>query len=404
MQPITNTRQKMTDSTVQFLEIFTQSWQNNTFVKMTFSNYKGEETTLKNLYAKKILLKDQPKLSFTYRYQTNDIVKNYGFEEGLEIIKKYSGFQHFRIHYLFTTELDMHLEYFSAHKVLLKQKPPSLQKTPTLSHDKKKKRAISPEGKAYLHALKITDEAGKVYKNAQDKYRQINHYLELLRPLMAELPGRETTKIYDMGAGKGYLTFALYDYLSEVLKMSVEVTGIEYREDLVGLCNQIAQKSGFEHLSFGQGTIEHFPIEEAHILIALHACDTATDEAIYRGISLGADLIVVAPCCHKQIRRELEKHTVSNELDFLVQYGIFLERQAEMLTDGLRALILEYFGYKTKVMEFISDAHTPKNVMLIGAKKLSISEEEKAVILEKIKQSKAYFGVGYHHLERLLEI
>ena len=135
----------------------------------------------------------------------------------------------------------------------------------------------------------------------------------------------------------------------------------------------------------------------------MHACDTATDEAIFKGITKSADLIVVAPCCHKQIRREMEKGKPANDLDFLLKHGIFLERQAEMITDGIRALILEYFGYKTKIFEFISDVHTPKNIM-ITAKKLTKNKVDKAAILEKIKTTKAYFGIETHYLETLIDL
>ena len=178
---------------------------------------------------------------------------------------------------------------------------------------------------------------------------------------------------------------------------------------MVGLCNTVAKKSGFKKLNFAQGTIQDYDAENVNLLIALHACDTATDDAIFKGIKAGAELIVVAPCCHKQIRREIEKNKVNNDVSFLTKYGIFLERQAEMVTDGIRALILEYFGYKTKVFEFISDAHTPKNVLVVGIKSLNplkgtSEEKRKAEILQKIKASKAYFGIGYHHLERLLDL
>lgn len=213
-----------------------------------------------------------------------------------------------------------------------------------------------------------------------------------------------------MGSGKGYLTFALYDYLHSVLKLETEVVGVEYRQDMVDLCNQVAVKSAFDRLNFVQGTIEDHNAEHVNLLIALHACDTATDDAIFKGIKANAELIVVAPCCHKQIRREIEQNKVKNDVSFLTKYGIFLERQAEMVTDGIRALILEYFGYKTKVFEFISDAHTPKNVLVVGVKKSlkslvgSPKIEEQKAILEKIKASKEYFGIGYHHLEKLLEL
>ena len=182
--------------------------------------------------------------------------------------------------------------------------------------------------------------------------------------------------------------------------MNSQVTGVEFRPELVELCNKIAKNTRLEHLQFEQGTIEKYDSLGTDILIALHACDTATDDAIYKGIKSNAGLIVVAPCCHKQIRRQLEAGKTSNELDFLTKYGIFLERQAEMVTDGIRALILEYFGYKTKVFEFISDAHTPKNVMIVGIKKQNSTLKDEQ-ILQKIKDTKLYFGIEYHHLEKM---
>ena len=172
---------------------------------------------------------------------------------------------------------------------------------------------------------------------------------------------------------------------------------------MVELCNGIALNAGFNDLSFVEGSIQDFKAERIDLLIALHACDTATDDAIYKGIKAGAKLIVVAPCCHKQIRKEMTLAKSKNELDFLLKYGIFMERQAEMVTDGIRALILEYFGYKTKVMEFISDVHTPKNVLVVGVKNKT-SQVDQTDVLTKIKETKAYFGINYHHLERLLEL
>jgi tRNA1(Val) A37 N6-methylase TrmN6 len=227
--------------------------------------------------------------------------------------------------------------------------------------------------------------------------------VELLSPLIKNLPKKQLLKVFDMGAGKGYLTFALYDYLTNVLSIEAQVTGIEYRKDLVTLCNSIAKSANFKGLSFSEGSIENFEIKEANMMIALHACDTATDDAIYKGIKANADLIVVAPCCHKQIRRELEKHKTKNELDVLLKHGIFMERQAEMLTDGLRALLLEYCGYTTKIFEFISGEHTPKNIMIVAEKKEKTATQ-KQDILNKINETKLFFGIEFHYLERLLEI
>lgn len=390
----------MTPTTPQakFLSALEDSLGDGSFVKLTLGAYKGPEDRLKNIHVRQVLIKREVKLGFTYRYQTRDIVKNYAVAEGVNLVREaFTGGFHAAT--LFTTAFDLTLD-----KQSLKKKPPSQTTPAPVSHDRDKKRLIGTEGKAYLRALNITDDKGIVFKNAQDKYRQINKYVEILSGLIQGLAPERLKKIVDMGAGKGYLTFALCDYLNG-MGQHPEIIGVEYRADLVALCNRIAADARFDNLHFAQGSIADFDCAGASILIALHACDTATDDAIYKGITAGADLIVVAPCCHKQIRREMEKPRARKDqdfdLDFLMKHGIFVERQAEMVTDGLRALVLECFGYSTKVFEFISDAHTPKNVMIVGTRNLHAGSPNPA-ILEKIKAAKAYFGIGHFHLETLL--
>ncbi|CAG5016562.1 hypothetical protein DYBT9275_05581 [Dyadobacter sp. CECT 9275] len=386
----------------QLVTTFQNCLASGTFVSLTLGNYKGQEETLKNIYLKRVRIKNQDKLSLTYRYKTRDIVKNYALTEGPGLIDQYleSGFYNAS---LFTTEADFFLDILPNRKTRFQKKEPSKKEIPALHHDHIKQRLITTNSKSYLTDLRITDADGKVFKNAQDKYRQINHYIELLSSLIRELPAWDKIKVVDMGSGKGYLTFALYDYLKNILRQDAEVTGVEFREDLVVLCNEIALNAGFESLHFTQGTIEAYDAADTNILIALHACDTATDDAIAKGITADAELIVVAPCCHKQIRREMEKHKTNNDVDFLTRHGVFMERQAEMVTDGIRAMILEYFGYKTKVFEFISDAHTPKNVMIAGVRQRN-NENNNTPILERIKAAKNYFGIEYHHLEKILRI
>ena len=388
-----------TDHKTQWIDAISEGLAKNTFVKISLGNYKGDETGLKNIYIKRVLIKREEKFSFTYRYQTKDIVKNYSTEDAIAHLLNFVKPDGFRTALLFSTESDLFLEYLNGDKTSLKKKPASYPATPSLDHDKQKNRLIESKGKHYLTELRITDESGKVYNATQDKYKQINHYIEILSSLLKELPAHEILKVVDMGAGKGYLTFALYDYLINVLKIKADVTGVEYRPDLVDLCNQIANRSEFGGLHFVQGSIQDYDSAGANVLIALHACDTATDDAIAKGITAGADLIVVAPCCHKQIRREIEKHKHKNELDYLTRHGLFLERQAEMVTDGIRALILEYFGYSVKVIDFIADAHTPKNVMLVAVK--SNKPKQDQAVLNKIKEAKAYFGIEQHYLEGL---
>lgn len=390
----------LTGKTGEFVHEVQNSLNADTFVKISLGNYKGKEENLKNVYIKRVSIKKEEKLSFTYRYKTRDIVKNYALEEGIRKIHDFLN-QEFYVATLFTTTFNLSFENFHDKKFVLRKNAPTVLTVPSSDHDRSKIRLISTNEKAYLAELRITDETGKVLANSQDKYKQINRYIEILSPLIKEIPARETLKVVDMGSGKGYLTFALYDYLTHVVKLNTKVTGVEFRPELVDLCNTIAKNSGFSNLGFEQGTIAEYENSDIDILIALHACDTATDEAIFKGITSQADLIVVAPCCHKQIRRQMEVAKTVNELDFLTRYGIFLERQAEMVTDGLRALILEYYGYKTKVFEFISDAHTPKNVMITGIRNRDIEAKDEK-ILQKIKDSKARFSIQYHHLEKLM--
>jgi SAM-dependent methyltransferase len=394
------------DILLKFESILKTCIAEKNLVKLSLGNYQGNDKELKNLYVKLVKIKRVDRLSFNYRYKTRDIFKNLALEEGLSLIIKLLS-NDFRIATLFTVSKEIIIEHDKKGAIRIRERELNVKLEPKLTHDKEKKRLISPNANSYLHLLKITDVDGNVFKNAQDKYKQINQYIEILSSLIKELPTGTIKNVVDMGSGKGYLTFALYDYLHQQLNLKAKVTGVEFREDLVSLCNDIAKQSDFGQLNFVKGTIEGFDVKEINLLIALHACDTATDDAIFKGIDAGAELIVVAPCCHKQIRREIEKNKVKNDVSFLTKYGIFLERQAEMVTDGMRALILEYHGYKTKVFEFISDAHTPKNVLVVGVKPLNplkgTSEaKRKEEILQKIKETKTYFGIDYHHLERLL--
>ncbi len=379
-----------------------ESLSGNSFISITLGNYKGTEEDLKNIYIKKTVIKSEEKLSFTYRYKTKDIVKNFGIKDGAMKIED-SLQKGFKFATLFTTDFDMIIEQQKNENYLLKKIAASKSELPSLSHDKIKNHPITAKGKTYLTDLKITDATGNVFKAAQDKYKQINHYIEILSSLLKELPEKPLLNVVDMGSGKGYLTFALYDYLTNVLNRQTKITGVEFRKDLVDLCNNIAAKSSFSNLHFEEGSIEKYENNAIDILIALHACDTATDDAIAKGIAANASLIVVAPCCHKQIRREIEKNKHTNDIDFIIKHGIFLERQAEMVTDAIRAMVLEYFGYKTKVFEFITDAHTPKNIMIVGIKN-KVSIDNKEATLQKIKDAKKYFGIQQHYLEKVTAI
>ena len=378
----------------EFVKSLSAALENGTFVRVTLGDRRdGNADDAQKIIARRVTIKGRDNLSLTYRHKTKDIVKNYPLAEGVEKIRTALE-AHFNASHLFTTEEDVMFSRDKKGREKTARGAPSHKNIPPSSHDRQKSHAVQPDA-PYLCALGLADERGNVHKNAADKYRQINRYIELLRPALESL---HHPRIADMGSGKGYLTFALYDYLIRSGKADASVTGVEMRADLVALCNKTARDCGFEKLSFVKGAIDIFDARGFDAIIALHACDTATDDAIAAGIAAGASLIVVAPCCHKQIRREMEKSSATESLTFLLRHGIFLERQAEMVTDSMRALLLEVMGYKVKIMEFVSDAHTPKNVMII-AEKAKLPETQKARANELFHCAKSEFGIETHALE-----
>jgi hypothetical protein len=369
------------------------------FIKLTLSDRRDKSNNLKNVFVKPVMLKSTYMLSFVYRHPTKDITKNYGVEEGITLLKEMLDKGFYKAD-LFATGNDLHLTLTKNGKSILTQKAATTQKAPVVQHDKTKKRYVKPENNIYLRELGVTTVDGHVKSDKQDKFRQINKYVEIVESIVnsASLPA--DFRIVDMGSGKGYLTFALYDYLTNVLNLKPQLTGVEIRKELVENCNQIAAKAGFSQLNFITGSIDAAELPPVDMLIALHACDTATDQAIYRGIKADAKIIICAPCCHKQIRKQISP---VNHLKEITKYGILEERQAEIVTDTIRALVLEAFGYKTKVFEFISTEHTPKNLLIVGIK-TGTDTVPKSGVIEKIKNLKALFNIEQHELEKLMMI
>ena len=387
-----------TERIEEFLSAVKSAFAGSTLVKLKLGGYHGGEPDLKSVDVKKIVAKGVEKFSFTFHYKTRDIIRNQIQPEAMGNLRTALK-DEFRSAQLATTEFDMSFEH-NGDKVRIKRTEVEGRAAVSTEHNRAKNRPLTQTDKPYLHALGITGKDGAVRNDAQDKFRQINKMVEIFAPLIQAIKA-EQPRIVDMGAGKGYLDFALYDYLANVAQRPVEIVGVEMREGLVKDGNATAAASGFSGLSFQPGTILDYDASGADAVIALHACDTATDDAIYKGIAAGASLIAVAPCCHKQIRRQIEAGKPEGKLDVLLRHGIFLERQAEMVTDALRALLLELSGYRTKVFEFVSDAHTPKNNLIV-AEKDGRAGRERDAILRQIGETKAMFGIERHYLEGLL--
>ncbi|TYP98889.1 methyltransferase family protein [Tenacibaculum adriaticum] len=379
----------------ELIDTLKESVAQSEFVKLTLSKPVRKSDELPNVYVRQIQLKEEECFQFTYRYTTNDQVKNYTLEEAIIELESLL-LEKFRAASLFTLTHDLLVFVSKKKKVSYKKSTPSFKNKLPETHDKLKEKRV--ELSEYLKHLGITDSNNQIIPKMADKYRQINKYLEIIEGLLSSVNTSKQLHIVDMGSGKGYLTFALYDYLVNRKKYNVTVTGIELRQSLVDYCNGVADKCGFQKLSFIAKPIQEYDNERIDILIALHACDTATDDAIYKGLVAKSELIICAPCCHKQVRQQVKG--VEQESP-LLKYGIFKERQFEMVTDTIRALILEKNNYNTKVFEFISNEHTRKNVMLVGSKSKKIKDVDS--INEKITDLKKEFHIEEHYLETLIK-
>jgi len=387
----------MIENIEKFISAFAKSLSEKTFVKMTLGNYRGTDAHLQKLLIRLLETKKGARLFFLYRQATRDVAKNFDFTEGVKIIRALLGEDFFSGH-LFTLQNDFQLDIGKREKSRLNVGKPTFKSKPDSSHNREKQVLIN-KNSFYLKALGITTEAGEIRDKQQDKWRQINKFVETLGNLIDKslLAGKQKLNIVDMGSGKGYLTFAAYDYFENARGIDVQITGIDAREELVGLCNDIARASDFENLKFARGFIGDYELTGVDVLIALHACNTATDDAIFKGISAEADLIVVAPCCHQEIRPQMK---APEFLNGIFRHGVMLEREAETLTDGLRALLLERSGYSTKIFEFISTEHTPKNNMIVGTRKTGKANFEK--LDEQIRAIKEFYGIKEQRLENLL--
>lgn len=381
-----------------FIEALSESLNQGIFVKLTLSKPTPKTAELRNVYGRLVAIQGHPQLSFTYRYTTRDETHNAPFEDALEQIQTWLG-KDFLIATLRTTAQDYVLQYNKKRRARLQRQKPSIRQAPSLEHNRTKHYAIE-EDAPFLDQLGIAHN-GNVLKAHQDKFRQINKYVEIMAGLLPPAKDDAPLRIVDMGSGKGYLTFALYHYLL-TQNRAAQIVGIELRKPLVEFCNAQAQALGWSGLSFRAQDIYTYDNDAIDILIALHACDTATDLAIAKGIQAQANVIVVAPCCHRQVRRSMLPPTAA--LHGLLKHGIQAERQAELLTDGIRALLLETQGYQTKVFEFIQSDHTAKNTLITAQRSNQPAPQHQAHCRAQVEALKTQFGIQEHYLQTLLQV
>ncbi len=366
-----------TSAIEKLLTLLNDALARQTLAKLTLGAYRGREKSLENIFIRPVALKAGERVQFVYRYTTRDVTKNFSRDEALRRVAELLQTDFASAH-LFTTELTA--QWKRGSRRLIMGNPRHAEPAPT-AHDRPKQRAIAPDT-GWLQALDAKP----------DKQRQIQKFVEILSHLI-ELP-KPALRLVDMGCGKGYLTFAAYDWLRQHGWPAAEVTGVERRTDLVEQANRIAQEFNLTGLRFEAADIERYiPAHGIDVLVALHACDTATDDAIAKGIQAGAKVIIVAPCCHKELSRQLKPPPA---MAGALRHGILHEREAELVTDALRAALLEWQGYETKVFEFVATEHTAKNVMIAAIKRDRPGAAQKAI------EMAALYGIQTQRLaERL---
>lgn len=438
------------------------SLESRTFVKLTLSGNAAKQPDadahlrqLRRVQARFIQLKRGPRLQLTLKYEHRDEVRNIELDAVGSALADYVGPRALRNARLFTSEADIELAINKRGAARLVELAPALEARSgsAESHDRRKGSggaAAVESAEPFLVALGVTTAAGKPRPGQAAKLRQIRKFVETLNTLVGPPPAAGTPlRVCDVGCGRGYLTFAAHAALHGA-GWSVQTRGVELRPAIVHEVDGIARRLGapFEDLRFEEGAIEsmlppmraaaaseehrHGDTEAAgaggeglDVLVALHACDTATDDALWCGVLRGARTIVTAPCCHKEVRRQLDPHMASHSrrqaaraeggsggghggegggghpLSALLRHGIFRERTAEMATDTARALLLELAGYDVKVFEFVGGEHTAKNVIIAASlRAVPPSEAEKAQTRRQLHQQLELFGVRTQRLAR----
>lgn len=261
---------------------------------------------------------------------------------------------------VYGTESDYHINCYGDK---IKAKTMAATKKIAIGGHNKKKRYILNEDEHidFLVYLGVMTKDGKVVNSKYNKFRQINKYLELIKPSIDMLPKDRSLKIVDFGCGKAYLTFALYYYVVKILNMQAEITGLDLKEEVIDYCNKVARELGYDSLEFQKGNIKDYSrTQDVDMVIMLHACDNATDEGIVQSLKFNAKIIIAVPCCQHEFFRQIE----NENLEPILQFGILKDRMTALATDSLRAQILKALGFDVTVMEFIETEHTPKNLAI----------------------------------------
>jgi trans-aconitate methyltransferase len=365
----------------------------------------GDDEDVERLTVRLVELRGEPALSFLWRHRTKDVTKNHAPEAGLAEIATLLGAR-FRNAHLHTAaeEVQFAVSRKGRETLRVTRVDAEAEAPAPAAHDKAKQRPLEmahPVWSALGLTHLVKGEPALVPAMAR-KWKQINRFVEILSSAVEEAELKGPVRVADFGSGKGYLTFAVHDWL-KARGLDPRVTGIELRDDMVKLCNAVIDGEQLTGIRFDQGDVRTQAVQPLDVMIALHACDIATDHALHVGLQSGASIIMSSPCCHKELRSQM---TLPAVLRPMLQHGIHLGQEAEMVTDSLRALLLESQGYRTQVFEFIALEHTSKNKMILAVKAQGLAAEALAArrpeLLAQIAEIKRFYGLREQRLEQLL--
>ena len=359
--------------------------KNNNLSKITFSNIRNKELELDKVIAKLVNIKNNINIQFEYRYKR--IIKHENIitadtdkikimlEELFSLAKDIS---------VITSDEIINIKISKKFKVSINKKKIE-KKNISFEHNTSKEYFLDEKQKYdFLIELGIQNKEGKILKARFNKFRQINKYLEFIKHATTQLDTKNQITILDFGSGKSYLTFSTYYYLTELLKLNVKIIGIDLKKEVIEHCNNIAKKLNFTNLEFIYGdVIDYENKNKIDMVISLHACNTATDIALLKSLGWNAKVFFAVPCCQKELNNQLD----STFIPFMLKHGIIKEKFSTLLTDSIRSEVLEVFGYKSDIVEFISEENTPKNQLIRAYKTTDKINFEKLVSLESFVES-----------------
>jgi len=380
------------------IELLNESVLNNKFIFAVLSNLrKKDEEDFNKIDVKPVLIKDEIKFQFTYYYKNKVIHKNL---EPYNTILEIEGLltKNFRQGMIFTTEADYQILISKKGRInILKKKP--TKETLDLSHNREKNYIIEDNKPVdFLIRLGVMNESGRVVKKRYDKFRQINRFLEMVADVMPKINKNKTLTIIDFGCGKSYLTFGLYYYLVKILNLDVNIVGLDLKTDVIRFCNKVSEDLNYKNLKFIHGDIKDFQgIDRVDMVVTLHACDNATDAALVKAVEWDAQAILSVPCCQHEFFNKIDNKVLQPMLD----HGIIKEKLSSLVTDSLRANILEILGYNVQLLEFIDMEHTPKNILIRAIKS---DNKNNSDAIEKYKVFKEFWGLKDLHIEKELMI